>query len=812
MTHTIPHQPLSAVDLTLFEATPGKRVVFLPDAPRFTIVAASQDMYQFLQLPRESFIGKSVFDAFPPNPADLDFTGHKNLMASLENVLQNKAPHLMERQRYDVPAEGNRFREVWWQNKSVPVLNESGEVAYIINTAEDITELVKAGETTEQLQGMEQAYNLLLQAPACIAIYQGKEHKVALANAGSLKLWNTTEDVIGRSFPEVYPGIKGQGIIELLDDVLNTGAPFVGYELPIMGYRDGKLEQTYFDVVFQPLFENGNEKPNGVFTLAHDVTEIVNARHQVDQATQEADRQKRLYETINASTPDLIYVFDRNYRFTYANKALFTMWGSTWEKSIGKGLLENGYEPWHAEMHEREIDKVIATGQPIRGEVSFPHATLGKRIYDYIFVPVFNEDGTVEAIAGSTRDITELRKADLNIRESEERFRNLADGSPMFVFIIDADPTAPVSYWNKTWLEYTGRTQEEAVGRAWDGILHPDDVPLVMSYYQPAFENRQPYFIPAVRVLRHDGVYHWHAFKGNPRYNSDGSFNGFIGVGLDIHEQKLGEERIKESESRLQQMVAERTDELNRTIEELRRSNTNLEEFAYAASHDIKEPIRKINFFSNRLKETLSDRLTPAESHAFSRMENAARRMSALVDDLLNYSQLSLSPKILEEVNLNGLIDIVLEDLDLEIEEKKAVVTVEQLGTINGHHRQLQQVFQNLISNALKYARPDKAPMVSITGTKVKGSAIGKVAPPYVHDRDYLKIAISDNGIGFDQEDAERIFNVFTRLHGNTEFRGTGIGLSIVRKVVENHHGFITAEGNPGNGAVFQVYLPLGIL
>ncbi|MCC6792227.1 MAG: PAS domain-containing protein [Thermomicrobiales bacterium] len=146
------------------------------------------------------------------------------------------------------------------------------------------------------------------------------------------------------------------------------------------------------------------------FGAASDVTERKRTDAALRVARDEAERRKRLYETVTSSTPDLIYVFDRDYRFTYANEALLAMWGRTWEESIGQGLLALGYEPWHAEMHEREIDQVVATKQPIRGEVSFPHATLGRRIYDYIFSPVLDAAGNVEAVAGTTRDITELRQ------------------------------------------------------------------------------------------------------------------------------------------------------------------------------------------------------------------------------------------------------------------------------------------------------------------------------------------------------------------------------------------------------------------
>jgi len=141
------------------------------------------------------------------------------------------------------------------------------------------------------------------------------------------------------------------------------------------------------------------------------------------ESREKGEQQRRFYETITAGTPDLIYVFDLNYRFTYANTALLTMWGKTWENSVGKGLLENGYEPWHAEMHHREIDQVRMTKQPIRGEVTFPHATLGTRYYDYIFTPVFNDQGEVESVVGTTRDVTERKQFEQSLAQGSEELQ-----------------------------------------------------------------------------------------------------------------------------------------------------------------------------------------------------------------------------------------------------------------------------------------------------------------------------------------------------------------------------------------------------
>jgi signal transduction histidine kinase len=248
--------------------------------------------------------------------------------------------------------------------------------------------------------------------------------------------------------------------------------------------------------------------------------------------------------------------------------------------------------------------------------------------------------------------------------------------------------------------------------------------------------------------------------------------------------------------------------QLEQKVEELRRSNKNLEEFAYAASHDLKEPIRKINFFSDRLKSRLAERQDSEETALVERMEKAAQRMGLLVDDLLDYSHVSRGIDKWEEIDLNQKVAKVLEDLELTVQDKKATIEVGSLPTIRGHRRQMQQLFQNLLSNALKYSKEDVLPVISITSREVSGSELADSLPVLdPHGRYYL-IEVQDNGIGFDQEHAERIFNVFTRLHGKGEYSGAGVGLSIVRKVVENHEGHIWAQSEPGVGSTFKVLLP----
>ena len=792
----------------LFDAMPGNSILLRANAPTYTIVAATPAYSVLTGVRKEDLLGRGLFEVFHSNPNDPDDIGEKSLGISLAHVLEHKIAHELPVLRYDSETETGEFVERYWRSSNAPILSEAGDVIYIVHSTEEVTSQVRAGQMQQKLKGLEQVYNLFMALPGVVGIVKGPDNVLILANDSALKLWGKEMDIVGQPLSATIPELQDQGVFELFDRVRQTGQPYFAHEAPVTTLRTGIPEIRYFDLVYLPYYEEGASLPSGVFTMSYDVTETVLAKQKAEAAQREAERQKRLYEAITNNTLDLLYIFDLNYRFTYANKALLDMWGKTWEETIGKGLLENGYDFWQAERHEREIDQVVATRKPIRGEISFPHATLGNRLYDYIFVPVFNERGEVEAVAGTTRDITDIKLAEQEVRESNERFRNLADQSPMIIYIVEPNAEATMSYFNTVYLRYTGLKYEEALDRAWIDIVHPDDVQSVYDIYVPAFESRQPYTLPAVRLRRHDGVYRWHLFKGTPRYLSSGEFMGFVGVGIDIHEQKLAEEALKQSEEQLQQKIAERTAELERTVEELRRSNASLEEFAYAASHDLKEPIRKIHFFGDRIKETIGDEMKPEVKRYFERMDGASKRMGTLIDDLLSYSQVSIRPRIIEEVNLNRLIEQVLEDLDLEIEDKDAVVTVDKLFTIRGHQRQLQQAFQNLIGNALKYSRPGIAPQIHIGYRKVVGRETGLHLSADEREKEFYCVTIRDNGIGFEQAEAERIFNVFTRLHGMDEYKGTGIGLSIVRKVVENHNGHIWAVSEPGQGATFYLLLP----
>lgn len=249
--------------------------------------------------------------------------------------------------------------------------------------------------------------------------------------------------------------------------------------------------------------------------------------------------------------------------------------------------------------------------------------------------------------------------------------------------------------------------------------------------------------------------------------------------------------------------------ELEKTIKALKRSNAYLEDFAHAASHDMKEPLRKILIFNDRLKISLGNTVKEEEARYIERIKWSTERMQLLVDDLLEFSHMSEQQPTSEAINLNDKLKTILRDLELMIEEKKAQVSSETLPIIKGNRRQIQQLFHNLIVNAIKYSKPDVSPVINITSRVIRGKDVNVELLTEQKDTEFHLIQVIDNGIGFDPKYSEKIFEMFQRLHRKSEYTGTGVGLSIVRKVVENHKGYIWAEGKPGVGATFNIMLPV---
>lgn len=247
---------------------------------------------------------------------------------------------------------------------------------------------------------------------------------------------------------------------------------------------------------------------------------------------------------------------------------------------------------------------------------------------------------------------------------------------------------------------------------------------------------------------------------------------------------------------------------LTQYAEELKRSNQDLEQFAYVASHDLQEPLRKIRAFGDRLAARYEDKLDEVGVEYISRMQQASARMQKLIEDLLSFSRISSGHDQFARVDLTAVVNEVVDDIEGQILREKAKVGVREIAEITGDRGQIRRLFQNLISNAIKFHKPGALPVVEIFGSVVTGSEAEKEFGFPLSESSYVRIVVKDNGIGFDEKYAEKIFNIFQRLQGRAEYEGTGIGLAICRKIMSNHRGYIRAQSVINEGSEFILIFP----
>lgn len=486
------------------------------------------------------------------------------------------------------------------------------------------------------------------------------------------------------------------------------------------------------------------------------------------------NKQRRLYETALSNTPDLLYIFDLEGRFTYANNALLQMWGMTWDEAIGKNCLELGYEPWHAEMHMREIRQVIETKQSIRSDVPFD-GTNGRRIYDYIFVPVIGEDGNVEAIAGSTRDITERKQAEEMVKRAESRRRLALEASHSFG-IWDWDIKQNIFTADERLGELFNLTSDEAEhGVAIEvpsQYIHPDDLDANKAAIQESIDNGTPYN-QEYRILQKDGTIRWASFRGQVIYDSAGEPERFPGVGVDTTRERNAIEALQEADRRK-------------------------DEFLATLAHELRNPLAPIR---NALEILQSQDYSQAQKcEAFGRVERQVTQMTRLVDDLMDVSRITRGKIRIhrEPVNLCEILGTAIETIQPLIDEKRHTLSVEKVAVpiwVNGDLIRLSQIFSNIINNAAKYTPSG-----------------GKIDVQINTSKNRVNIVVNDNGEGIPPDKLDSVFDMFTQIDGALERSqgGLGIGLTLVKKLTEMHNGSVRVHSDGvGKGTSLSVTLPV---
>ena len=594
----------------------------------------------------------------------------------------------------------------------------------------------------------------------------------------------------------------------LIDQVWQTGEGTWREDQLISIHRNGRIEDTYWTFSYSPVRDELGQV-GGILVVCSETTDQVNTLRRLEE------REEQLRFAIDATdlaTWDLNPITNR----FDGNARLRSWFGLSVDADIS---LQNALDIIADEDRNRITQAIwtaILPGSAGQYDVAYTvvHPESGsRRVVRAKGRAHFGSDGVAYRFNGTLQDITTevlaqqlLEKTNEDLLDSIRQFTFVTDFVPQIVWAAQPDGTH--DFFNRKWYEFTGLTQTQLVdanSADWSQVLHPDDAERARQMWQHCLQTGDTYETE-YRMKRHDGQYRWLLARALPLRDETGP-NGALGTIVrwfgtctDVHDQKT-------FTADLEHQVTQRTNALQLANFDLQRSNENLERFAYVASHDLQEPLRKIRSFGDILQSTYGSQLGEGVDF-LNRMQTAADRMSVLIRDLLTFSRIRTQRETFAPVNLNKVIRGVLGDLELAIQEAGARVELDELPTVSGDAPQLRQLFQNLIANALKFHHPDLPPRICLSSQLLSATDLPKTIQPNSSASQFYAISVADNGIGFDEKYTDRIFQVFQRLHGRSRYSGTGIGLAIVQKVADNHNGAIAVASQPGQGATFTVYLP----
>ncbi len=521
----------------------------------------------------------------------------------------------------------------------------------------------------------------------------------------------------------------------------------------------------------------------------------------------------------------IVAMTGRRGRITYVNDKFCEISKYSREELIDHRIIDPGYHP-----EGEDPWRTMARGGVWRGELR-DRAKDGSIYWvDTTIVPFLDERGEPYRYVAIRHDITTRKLAEEELRESQRVLSTLMSNLPGMAYRCRNDPDWTMQFISEGCLELTGYPSGDLIGnrrRSYGDLIHAEDGDRVWDDVQAALGERRPFQF-TYRIETASGAERWVWEQGRGVFSPEGELLALEGFITDTTERERAEEELRRAHAELEARVEERTAELaeaNKDLEgqiaerkqaeerlkkfatELERSNRELEDFASVASHDLQEPLRKVQAFGDRLKAQCGEELDAGGRDYLERMQGAAGRMQTLIEDLLAFARVTTRARPFVPVDLSQVARVVVSDLEARLEQTGGRVEVGELPAIDADPTQIRQLLQNLIGNALKFHEEDEAPVVKVRSRRLDDGA--EAPPDRPEDRELCRITVEDNGIGFDEKYLDRIFTVFRRLHGRDDYEGTGVGLAICRKIVERHGGSITATSTPGRGSTFIITLPL---
>ena len=745
-------------------------------------------------------------------------------------MIQQAVSKALNQQKVHFQASFNTAKGTskWWDIIVLPlrVDEATNKAERLLTVSRDITDYKIAN--LKILEGEHRYRQMIYSSPFLIAILKGKNFIIEIANDAILEVWAKGKNVIGKSLLAVLPEIIDQGFAEILNNVFATGETFEAHDMPIELKRNGVMEMLYFSFVYQPQ-KNVDGVIDSIALIAHEVT----PQAIINKNIKASEEQFRLL--VQQAPVAICVLRGSNYLVETVNEPMAQLWNRELTDVINKPVFDVLIELRDQGFKEL-LDNVFATGVPFVAE-ELPvdllrNGIMHNAFVKFVYEPLRDGNGSITGVMALATEITDQVIARKKIEESAKRFRQMADMMPSK--ISNADEDGKLLYLNEKWLDYTGKTVKELQGLDFNNIMHPDEVEAYTNNFLHAAETGTVLKME-MRFLDKHGNYKWHLNLASPIKDEQGKIVNWLGSTLEIDEQVAQKELLKisvkdrtikleiankellyqnlEKEKRSAELaianieLAFQNGEKEKRSAELLLINKELQSFTYVASHDLQEPLRKINFFAERILDTEFQNLTDTGRDYFKRMQSAAIRMRQLIEDLLSFSRINIIDRKMELTDLSLIVQEVEEELRESAENKHIIINVKSSCEVNVIVFQFRQLLHNLLGNSLKFAQQDVIPSITINSHIAIGKNLNN--EELIAENSYCHISIKDNGIGFEPEYSKRIFEVFQKLHSRELYKGTGIGLAIVKKIVDNHNGIITATSELGEGALFDIYLPL---
>jgi len=866
----------------IFYSNISAHLVIGIDAPDYTILDVNNAYLKATNTSRDALLNKPVFSAFPENPNDRESENIARSTFSFKEAIATKRPHTTSNYRYDIPVPGTDvFVERYWTTTNTPILDEAGEVMFLLHTPIDVTELVKLRARDEaNLQALKDQRKYLqatlMQAPVGIGIFRGSDNIVEMINPQLATLYGMDREVlIGKPIFDVLTHARGQGFEQRMEHVRATGETFKGKEVLVPLVRNGVQEDVYVDFVYEP-FREEDGTITGVITIATEITEQVQGKRQLEEAEERArlavdsvgmgtfdldlitgqlvtsdtfarihgfedgpvtraeyvavfnkndllnrdiaieealktgqlfyearinwkdgtlhwirvegkvyfeaglavrilgvtlditeqkysrGEQKKLLSLV-ANSVDMMSILSLNGKHSYVNDAGRALLGFENDQQVSTIHVKALYTPEDYLLMKREVVPAVIREGHWSGKMTIKNIKTGETI------EVFNnsiriddpESGVPIAIGAVVRDLRPENAAKHALEKSEQLLRSITTAAPTGLWQSDA--VGNIIYVNQTWIDWTGIPFEEQLGEGWLKSVLPEDVPFVVKKFKQLFESHAVFEVE-YRILHADGTEHWCLATGRPQYNSEKVFEGYIGAGVDITEQKF-----------LQQQK---------------------DNFIGIASHELKTPVTSIKAYTQVLERMFRKNGALKEAGMINKMDGQLNRLTSLIGDLLDVTKINSGRLQFndQEFDFNKLVSDLVEDLQRTTQDHVLVASYAAPQFVVADDERIGQVITNLITNAIKYSPGSKR--IEIT-TKASENEV--------------ELSVRDYGIGIAKADLNKVFEQFYRVTGAMQhtFSGLGLGLYISAEIIKRAGGRIWVESIEGEGSTFSFAIPL---